>query len=328
MEPVRGIPLGRGLALPVWGPAGADEALLLVGHGSRCRHSRAELVELGRQVAAARPELAVGVGFLELSDPPAGPVLDELVARGARRVVVLPLMLLGAGHAKNDMPAVVLEARERHPGVDLRYGAPLGVVSGLVELAGRRVEAAGLRGAPLLVLARGTSDPDANAEAARAGRLVAEWTAAPYVHSGFTGVTWPLVPDALAQCAALGLERLGVFFWFLAYGTLIERAREDVARARAAHGIEIVDAGWFGVDGVLVTTVLERYRGALAGAVPVNCDMCVYRRPWPGLEDRIGQERGHGHSHLAAEHRAHGRAGHVRADGDHADGGGDHADGG
>jgi sirohydrochlorin ferrochelatase len=69
---------------------------------------------LGKLVADALPDVAVDVGFLEMTDPPAGPVLDELAATGCRRVVVLPLVLLGAGHAKSDVPAVVLEAQTCH----------------------------------------------------------------------------------------------------------------------------------------------------------------------------------------------------------------------
>ena len=84
---------------------------------------------LAALVGAALPGVAVEVGYLEMSEPPAGAVVDPLVAAGCRRVVVLPLMLLGAGHAKSDVPAVVVEARLRHPGVDFpvrarRSGCP------------------------------------------------------------------------------------------------------------------------------------------------------------------------------------------------------------
>lgn len=283
-------------------PSSAD-GLLLVGHGSRSPSSASEMRVVTDLVGAALPGVDVDLGFLELTDPPAGPVLDGLVARGCRRVVVLPLMLLGAGHAKSDVPAVVLEGRARHPAVDIRSGSPLGVTRDLVEVLGGAVVDAGGGGLPLLVVARGTSDPDANGDACKAARLVAEWTHAPFVHTAFSGVTTPRVPDGLAVFARQGHGRIAVAFWFLGHGRLIDRARADIAAFSTSTGIDVVDAGYLGPDGRLVAGVVERYRGALAGAAAVNCDLCAYRAPWPGLEERVGQPVGIGHSHLAADHR-------------------------
>jgi len=289
------------------------EGLLLVGHGSRSPESTEEMGALARQVADALPEVNVRLGYLEMSDPPAGVVLDGLVADGCRRIVVLPLMLLAAGHGKSDVPAVVLEARARHPQVELLFASPLGVARDLVAILGDAVDKSGGRGLPLLVVARGTSDPDANAEAHRAARLLAEWTGASALQVAFTGVTWPLVPEGLDAMARLGHARMALAFWFLCNGRLVERARQDVAGFVAAgNGAprEVVDAGYLGPDPRVVPLVAERYREALAGAAPVyTCDTCAYRAPFPGLEDRVGQAVGVGHSHLALEHRAHGEHG-------------------
>jgi sirohydrochlorin cobaltochelatase len=284
-----------------------SEGLLLVGHGSRSPESSREMRALAGQVADALPEVAVRLGYLEMTDPPAGVVLDELVVLGCRRIVVAPLMLLAAGHGKNDVPAVVLEGRARHPEVELVFASPLGVARELVAVLGDAVAKAGGHGLPLLVVARGTSDPDANAEAHRAARLLAEWTGAPALQVAFTGVTWPLVPAGLDTMARLGHDRMALAFWFLCNGRLVERARGDVADfLGAASGRDVVDAGYLGPDPRVVPLVVERYREALAGAAPVySCDTCAYRAPFPGLEDRVGQPVGVGHSHLAEEHRHH-----------------------
>ena len=108
-----------------------------MGHGSRCAVSEVEMHALGALVADALPEVAVGVGFLEMTEPPAGVVLDELAARGVEDLVVLPLVLLGAGHAKSDVPAVVVPARRRDDRAEaelVAVGVPRGA-SDLVERA-------------------------------------------------------------------------------------------------------------------------------------------------------------------------------------------------
>lgn len=261
------------------------------------------MAELAGYVAASLPDVEVDVGFLEMTDPPAGTVLDRLVLAGCDRVAVMPLVLLGAGHAKSDVPALVLEARDRHPGVDVLLGSPLGVSRLPISLAGESVLAAGGAGLPLLVVARGTSDPDANGDAFKAARLIGEWTAAPFVHVGFSGVTTPSVLDAAGVFARLGHRRLAVSWWYLCYGRLIERGRAELAALASESGVEIVDAGYLGPDPRLVPLIVERYQQALAGQAVVNCDACAYRAPWPGREARVGQPVGVGHSHLAHEHR-------------------------
>jgi len=281
------------------------DGLLLVGHGSRSGAGAAEMLTLAGLVDAALPDVTVDVGFLEMADPPAGPVLDRLAAAGCGRVVVLPLVLLGAGHAKSDVPALVLEARQRHPDLHVHFGSPLGVSRDLVGLLGEALAAGGGSGLPLLLVARGTSDPDANGDAHKVARLLGEWVGSPFVHTAFTGVTTPTVADGLAVFDRLGHRRMAVAFWFLCTGVLIDRARADIATFSAATGVEVVDAGYLGPDPRLVPAIVERYREALQGAPAVNCDLCTYRAPWPGREDRQGQPIGVGHSHLAAEHRHH-----------------------
>jgi sirohydrochlorin cobaltochelatase len=284
-------------------PAG----LVLVGHGSRSSRSGEEMAALAQLVSAARPDLAVDVGFLEMTDPPAGAVVDRLVESGCDPVTVLPLVLLGAGHAKSDVPAVVLDARARHSNVEVRFGSPLGVTRLPVSILGEAVIGAGGGGLPLLVVARGTSDPDANGDACKAARLVGEWTGAPFVHVGFSGVTGPAVLEAASAFPRLGFRRFAVAWWYLCHGRLIERGRAELAALAAAEGVELVDAGYLGPDPRLVPLVLERYQEAEAGRPLVNCDTCAYRASWPGREDRVGQAVGVGHSHLAAEHLHHDR---------------------
>lgn len=279
------------------------DGLLLVAHGSRSPAGQAEMRALADQVRAQRRSLPVELGYLELCDPPAGRALDALVARGCDRVGVAPLMLHAAGHSKSDVPAVVLEARQRHPGIEVVYGRPFGVDHALVSLAAKRIAAAGGAGRPLALIGRGTSDPDANAEACKAARLVAESTGAPVVVTGFSGVTRPTVPESLDQLTRLADGPLAVFTWFLATGVLLDRIAGDIADLRRRTGLDVIEAGWFGPDPVVAELALARFDEAVGGRVRMNCDACAYRRPFPGIEGRVGQALGRGHSHLAAEHR-------------------------
>lgn len=298
----------------VLGAPAAAEGVLLIGHGSHCIVSAVEMHSIGRNFAALRPEVAVEVGFLEMTDPPAGLALDRLVERGATRITVLPLMLLAAGHAKSDAPAIVVEGRLRHPNVEFWYGRPFGVDHTLVSIANDNIAQAGGTGLPLVVIARGTSDPDANGDACKATRLLAEFSAAPIALTGFSGVTGPRVPQTLEMASQLGVEKVCVFAWFLCNGKLIERMRADYREFTERTGIEVVDAGYFGPDDRLAAVMSQRFNEARNGAVTMSCDTCSYRLPFPGFADRIGQAIGVGHSHLAEEHRHGSHHGHDHHD--------------
>ena len=280
------------------------DGLLLVGHGSRRARSLEEAEAIAALLARSLPQVDVALGYLEMCEPPAPTVLDALVARGCRRVVVVPLVLLAAGHAKSDVPALVLEGRRRHPGVDVRLANPPGINHSLVAALGESVTAIGAAGLPLLLVARGTSDPDANGDASKVARLLAEWTGAPFVHTAFTGVTTPSVTEGLDIFLRLGHRKLALAFWFLCDGLLVQRAREEVGQFCRRSVVNVLDAGYLGPDPRVAEALADRYGDALASRASVNCDLCSYRAPWPGLEGRLGQALGVGHSHLAASHLA------------------------
>ena len=248
------------------------EAVLLVAHGSRSSAGSDELLALADAVAAERPATPVRAGFLEMSDPPASAVLNDLLDSGARDIAVVPLMLFAAGHAKSDVPAVVLDARASHPAARIAYGRHLGVDHALLALARRRLQAAGALGLPLAVLARGASDPDANAEAWQASRLLADMAETQLVATGFSGLTWPTVTGALDQLHRMGAEHIAVFSWFLATGVLLDRMRDDWQTFASANDVGVVDAGYFGIEPELVHLVWERAGEADAGRVEPNCD--------------------------------------------------------
>src|SRR5438270_7812715 len=143
-------------------------ALLLVGHGSRSAVGVAEYWDFAAVVRGLAPDLRVGCGFIELAEPDLDHAIDDLVEGGATSVAAVPLVLLGAGHLKDDGPAALARARARHPHVDLRYGRHLGIHPGVLTVAEERARAA-LGDEPgdavaVVLVGRGSSDPDANAD--------------------------------------------------------------------------------------------------------------------------------------------------------------------
>ena len=272
---------------------GDAPALLLVGHGSRSADGVSAYWEFADVVRAEAPDLRLGCGFIELAEPDLDTAVGRLVAAGATSVVAVPLVLLGAGHMKNDGPATLARARERHPAVTFAYGRELGIHPAPLEVAAERVAGA-TAGWPaeataVIVVSRGSSDPDANADLFKVSRLLWDSRGAEWVEPAFVSLAAPSVGDALERCRRLGAARIAVVPYFLFTGVLVARIAAQAADWAAGHpDIAVRTGGELGADPRLARLVLERYREALDGDVRMNCDLCTYRVALPGYEGRVG----------------------------------------
>ncbi len=265
--------------------------LLLVGHGTRDDAGVAEFGEfterLGKRLAARG--VPVAGGFIELSAPPLADAVASLVADGHRRFAAVPLMLVAAGHAKGDIPGALTREKQRHPDITVRYGRPLGPHPALLALLTERLrDAGGGAGTTVLLVGRGSTDPDANAEVAKVARLLAETTGVG-VEYAFISLAEPGVPAGLDRCAALGARHVVVLPYFLFSGVLPDRVVEQADEWGARHPDVAVSCGAvLGDTDPLADLVIERYDEALAGDIRMSCDSCVYRIALPGFESKVG----------------------------------------
>ncbi|MBA2528635.1 MAG: sirohydrochlorin chelatase [Euzebyales bacterium] len=273
-------------------------ALLLVAHGTRDPRGAEEMERLLSLLRAQHPGPVVHAWLEDFADPGVAEVASDLVGQGVSRVVSVPLLTLGARHAKTDIPTQVAAARLAHPELTISHGRILGLHPALFALARARIDAvspAGGRAEEVLVVtASGSSDPDANADLAKAARFLAEGSGHRWVEHAFAGVTWPSIDVVLRRVAAAGARRAMLFSWSLLAG-LLERAVAVSAQQVADEvGLSLADAGRFGPDPLVAEVVLDRYREVLHGDPRMNCDLCAYRVPLPGLERRVAAPSGGG----------------------------------
>lgn len=320
--------------------------LLLIGHGSRDPAAAKEFEVLVELTAARLAGHRVAGGFLELSDPPVDDAVDRLVADGADDVVAVPYVLFGAGHLKDDGPAVLARARRRHPGVRFRLARDLGTHPAVLDVAEERArealdrfdrlrgpapvpassvgghagpaaapsvgghagpvpassaedhsgEGAGIPGAPgaadraVVLVGRGSTDPDASAEFVKLARLLGDGRGLGLVEAAFVAMTGPSVEQALERCRRLGADRVAVVPLFLFPGVLVDRIAERASAwaAGAGAGVEVVVGEPLGPHPRLADLVVERFGEPLTGDVRMNCDLCSYRVRLPGFEERVG----------------------------------------
>jgi sirohydrochlorin cobaltochelatase len=298
-------------------PPQPKPALLLAAHGTRDPAGVAAFAALASRVEdlAGRDGTRVAGGFIELSEPAlreavaglaaslvppaaAGGKASPAAAGGKGSMVAVPLMLSAAGHAKGDIPAALARERARHPGLTWTYGRPLGPHPALLELLAARIAAVTGPSAPtVLLVGRGSTDPDANADVVKTARLLWEGRDYPLAETAFVSLARPDVTEGLERCRLLGARQIVVARYFLFPGVLPDRVAEQAAGYAAAHpGLDIRCADVLGDCDEIAALVYERYLEALSGDIRMNCDVCVYRIAMPGFEHRVGEPQ-HPHDH-------------------------------
>ena len=243
-------------------------ALVALAHGSRDPRSAATIKALVDEVRAMRPDLRIEPAFLELSRPSFGTVVDKLVRAGFDEIVVVPLLLSEAYHAKVDVPEAIAEATARHDNLRIRATKVLGLEAVFLEVLDRRLrsalKAARVRELDALVLAAaGSSDALANQAVARLARLWGSKHKLPTV-AAYASAAPPATGEAVRQFRAEGRHNIAVGSLFLAPGFLPDRAAELALEAGAVAVSEPL-----GADPEVARTILARYAVGAVELVPV-----------------------------------------------------------
>ncbi|HLH26533.1 MAG TPA: CbiX/SirB N-terminal domain-containing protein [Chloroflexota bacterium] len=109
-------------------------AVVLLGHGSRAPEARQYFLDLAEAVRGPSGSAFVEAAFLELCGPSFHETVAACAARGAERVVVVPVFLHPGRHLQRDVPRLVAEARAAHPGLDVVLAPHLGAHPELTPL--------------------------------------------------------------------------------------------------------------------------------------------------------------------------------------------------
>lgn len=107
--------------------------LLLFAHGARDPRWALPFEDIARRVRAADPSLGVALSYLEFMSPGLVEAGSQLVAQGCEYVEVLPLFLGAGGHVRKDVPVLMEQLRQSHPGVRWVLRPTIGEDDAVVE---------------------------------------------------------------------------------------------------------------------------------------------------------------------------------------------------
>jgi len=301
-------------------------SVLVIGHGSRDTEGVGEFYRLAKHLSSTFPERLCTTGFLEFARPTIDEGLQKLIDSGAKKVTAVPGMLMAAGHAKNDIPSELNNLQASYPEVEILYGVELGLHAKMLQAAQERIESIesefgiGYRRQDtlLMVVGRGASDSDANSNICKITRMLWEGMGFGWAETSYSGVTSPLVTDALETTRRLGFKNVVVFPYFLFTGRLVKKIYQAADEYQSRYTeIKVVKAPYLNDHPKVLEAFVERMNQAENGDGRMNCQLCQYREQIIGFEGNQGlpqvghhhhvrgigtdddHHHGHSHDHLA-----------------------------
>ncbi|MFK5987128.1 MAG: sirohydrochlorin chelatase [Pseudomonadota bacterium] len=213
-----------------------NETILLVGHGSRNEAGNTQIVDFKNQLVKRQPKWNIKLCYIELADYLIEQGLND-VAKDAKRVIVVPLILNAAGHVNEEIPEFIAQAKQNNPDTDYIYAKHLGANDKLLQILVRQLKEAmeslamaDPKTTGVVILARGSSNANANGEMAKMARWLFETSEHELIDLAFTGVTYPRLETIVQRQVLLGMKQIVILPYYLFDGVLIERIKEQYDR--------------------------------------------------------------------------------------------------
>lgn len=304
------------------------KGIMVCGHGSRDKDAEVEFALVASGLKKRFPEIPVEYGFLEYSAPNIHMGLNSLIKQGVEHIYAVPGMLFAATHAKNDIPSVLTTYEDKQQGLTVSYGQELGLQKPMIEAFQTRIyESMGLDAenppetlydTMLVVVGRGTSDIEANAEAAKLTRIVSENMGFGWADTVYSGVTYPSVGIGLEKLLKLGYKRIVVAPYFLFTGRLIKRIYGYVDKvAQENPAVEFIKTPYLRDHDKVIDAFEVRVRDIMENKQSTENDlMSTFKRRLAAGEidvhhhhaeykDPAQHEHNHEHSHTHRHDHSH-----------------------
>lgn len=135
--------------------------VLYIAHGTRVKEGVQQAIDFIERVKSKIDVPIQQISFLEFTSPSIEQGVDLCVQKGATEIAVVPILLLAAKHAKEDIPRVLENIQKRYPKIRFSYGKPFGIDNRLVRTLYDRIVSQQIpleSTAEVLLIGRGSSD--------------------------------------------------------------------------------------------------------------------------------------------------------------------------
>lgn len=117
------------------------KALIIAAHGSRKKESNFEVASLTERLSqkATGSFDIVDHAFLQFAEPLLEHKIEELVQKGAKKIVVFPFFIASGSHILVDIPELIKKIKKTNPNVDFKVTRHLGKIDAIEDIILREV---------------------------------------------------------------------------------------------------------------------------------------------------------------------------------------------
>ncbi|MEH7441928.1 sirohydrochlorin chelatase [Bacillus sp. JJ1122] len=211
------------------------KAAVYIGHGSRSDEGNQQFISFIEEVMTKTPMDVTAYGFLENAKPSGMEAVESCIRRGASEITVIPVLLLPGIHVNVDIPAILKMVKEKHPGVEILYGEPIGINSIMVEIIEYRLREKGFTGSHedgILLVGHGSRDPQAAEEFEKVAVKLQDKTASA-IHTAYI-TTPPFYAEKVSELMDSTLSTIYLLPYLLFTGGFAAKMEE---RAKELSGL-------------------------------------------------------------------------------------------
>lgn len=239
------------------------QAVLYICHGSRVKEACEQARFFVSQAMADVDVPIQEVCFLELAEPSIEAGFRACVEKGATRIAAVPVLLLTAAHAKEDIPNELAEVKPHYPSVTLTYGKPFGIHDEIVSILLERIGQERISDdAMVLLVGRGSSDPDVKRDMTEIASRLQHTYPFQKVAICFLAAAEPTFEQGLEMALASGHKQVFVVPYLLFTGILMKTMERTIKKLGRE---ELILCDYLGYHPNLRKVLAARVQEALEG---------------------------------------------------------------
>lgn len=120
-----------------------EKAIIIFGHGSKAPEALETLHRIKEIVKPALEANMIEVASMQFSEPDLPTCIEDLVKRGAAKIIIMPFFLYYGIHMQEDIPAILAEERAKYPEVEIVISNNLGADQRLADIVVERIKEVG-----------------------------------------------------------------------------------------------------------------------------------------------------------------------------------------
>ncbi|WP_428908300.1 sirohydrochlorin chelatase [Niallia sp. Krafla_26] len=241
-------------------------AILYICHGSRVKEASDQAVSFVRKIMKKVDTPIQEVGFLELSHPTVSQSFEHCVNQGATNIIVIPILLLTAAHAKKDIPDEIAHQQKRFPHVEVKLGRPIGVNDQMVDLLLEKMTETGkliTQEDTVLLIGRGSSDSDVKRDLSLIGEKLKQKAKIKKVEVCFLAAARPTLQEGLKIVQMTGANQVFIIPYLFFTGVLMKKVQAEIQKVKDDHGTKWILCNYLGYHPIIENIIMDQIQQLL-----------------------------------------------------------------